>query len=161
DIVARRALNPHQRCEFVYCGKKNKSGGVTVVRFSLYEGTLLRKFISRILDEIHIDSGRTESIPFFESSPERAFEVLSQENKSVFWDKSDIELESVRGRVIFNRIQGSYELILNCPVSAEVTKKLKGWVGPTLYFSYAGIKDLESYLVNIGMTSVEKQALVP
>ncbi|CAG7722637.1 unnamed protein product [Allacma fusca] len=43
DIVARRALNPHQRCEFVYW------------------------------------RGDGQSIPFFESSPERPFEVLGQE----------------------------------------------------------------------------------
>ncbi|CAG7825291.1 unnamed protein product [Allacma fusca] len=129
-------------CEFIFCGKKNTSGGVTVVRFSLYEGTLLRKFISRILDEITIyaENGKTETIPFFESNPDRVLETLNQGYRDNFREICDIELESV-GRVVFNRVHGSYELILNCPVSAEVTKKLKGWVGPTLYFSYAGMKD--------------------
>ncbi|CAG7820840.1 unnamed protein product [Allacma fusca] len=81
--------------------------------------------------------------------PSRAFESIDPENRDIFWEHPDMELQSVRARVIFNRIQGNFQLVLNFPVSAEITKKLKGWNGPTLLLTHLGIKHLEAFLIEL------------
>ncbi|CAG7786465.1 unnamed protein product [Allacma fusca] len=153
DLVARMAWNPYHRCYFYYVGKRNKAGTVTTVKFSQYEGIIVRDFLSKILDEIslHPKIGRkfTDLIPFFDTDPSRATVSLQQDMRAQFWTDPDLQLETIRLRVVFNRIKGEYEFIFNNKVSDVVSKRLKNWQGPQLTFSMAAVRNFEAFLTEI------------
>lgn len=77
-----------------------------------------------ILDQInmHPVQGKAfdDLIPYFDGQETRAEDKLSKDNKA-FWEKPDVSSASFRVRLIFSQVTGSYNLVLNGPVSAEVS----------------------------------------
>ncbi|CAG7639924.1 unnamed protein product [Allacma fusca] len=119
DLVARMAWNRYHRCYVYYVRKRNKAGTVTTVKVSQHEGIIVRGFLSTILDEISLSLriGRkfTELIPFFDTEFSRDTVSMPQDMRAQFLTDPDLQLETIRLRVVFNE----YEFIFNNKVSRQ------------------------------------------
>jgi len=122
---------------------------VTVIRFSTYEALSIIDEVNEVLKEIDSQpkDNRTELIPYFlDKSPGRAFEHEEQDG-ATFWKNADLVLPSVRIRFGFNRVSGSYEMHLHCPVSESIKRDhLKNWIGPVQILNVPSMRLLISYL---------------
>ncbi|CAG7827410.1 unnamed protein product, partial [Allacma fusca] len=136
DIAARVGWNRYHRCFFYYLGRKTKTGTVTSVKFSQYEGTQIREFISQILDQVavHPTTGKAfnDLIPYFDKNPSRAHVSMEYDKRSELWTDPDLHLDTVRVRLVFKRVSGQYAILLNNKVSDAVSKRLKNWQGPQM-----------------------------
>ncbi|CAG7827627.1 unnamed protein product, partial [Allacma fusca] len=160
DIVARLAWNRYHRCYFYYFGRKNKAGTVTTVKFSQYEGRLILDFVSRVLDQIaaHPEPGKhfTDLIPFFDTNPTRAHVSIRHDHRAELWTDPDLELDTVRVRLVFNRVSGQYAILMNNKVSDVVSKRLKNWQGPQMTLALPAVRNLEAYLSEVSVPALEQ-----
>jgi len=150
EMLARIGYEPRFRTNFFYIGIQNRLNGVTSVKFSFYEGRKLWQFLKKVLAEInsHPSQGRDydSPIPMFASNPERGKEVLNNDTRTEFFNQADLLLTSIRVRVVFNDIIGQYEMIVNSPVNSDISRRLKGWIGPCLYFNIGAMQNLDAFL---------------
>jgi len=145
------AWSSYHRSFFFYFGRKNRQNNVTTIKFSTYEALSIIDEVSRVLKEVDsLPRGKQSSlelIPYFrEKSPDRAFQHENQD-PIVFWRNADLILPSVRIRFAFNRISGSYELHMHCPVDDSIKRDhLKNWLGPVQVLGLNAMHLLVAYL---------------
>ena len=134
-------------CHF---GRQTKNGKVSSLSFSTYEAYSVIDFLEDILEQIEAvgrdDPRSQEIIPYFSKNEKRAFEHEGCKDWHAFWSESDIVLPSIRIRLGKNRLTGSYILIMNSPVSQEISKKFGNWAGPQQTFSEESMAMLLEFL---------------
>ena len=113
----------------IYLGKKVGTGA-QVWRFSHFEGLRLLSFLRQILDEIHTafpKPGLTDKlIPFFAGREQQARARPKKDDRISFWDDAHVTATYMRARLIFNDIQGEFELHILSPVPSDIVKLHKG-----------------------------------